>query len=117
MESKKKFALRAEEIQKLVPNQGYCFATDMITVGGHKVGYMYREAPDEERDSGWRFFTGEESQEYVDDPENLNLYDVNTIANYDPEIIPYLNEPVGSAYEREAVGGRFRKAEPPEIVD
>jgi hypothetical protein len=111
MKRNKTFALRAEEIVKLVSNQGYCFATDMITVNGQKVGYMYRESPDAEMDSGWRFFSGEESQEYVDNPGNLDLYDVNTIANYDPEIIPYLNEPIGSAFERDAVSGSFRKVE------
>jgi len=79
----------------------------MITVQGHKVGYMYREEPDFDADSGWRFFAGVESQEYLDDPENLTIYDVNTIANYDPEIIPFLQAPIGSAFEREAGSGKF----------
>ena len=51
---------------------------------------MYREAPDSKQDSGWRFFSGEESQEYVDNPDNLSIYDVNTIANYDTAIVEYL---------------------------
>src|SRR5215469_1976352 len=101
MSRPKTFALPVEKIVRLVPAQGSCLATDMITVHGRKVGYMYREAPDNDLDSGWRFFSGEETQEYVDDPDNLGLYDVNTIANYDPEIVPYLNELIGSAYERD----------------
>ena len=105
----KKFALAPEKILRLVPAQGYCFATDMITVHGRKVGYMYRESPENDSDSGWRFFSGDETQEYVDNPANLELYDVNTIANYDPEVIPYLQEPVGSAYERDAPTGIFHK--------
>jgi len=84
----------------LAPGHGSCFATDAITVEGEKVGFMYREQPDNAIDSGWRFFAGTESQEYVDDPENLAIYDVNTIANYDPEIIPLLEAPVGSAFEK-----------------
>ena len=35
------------------------------------------------------------------------LYDVNTIANYDPEIIPFLDSPPGSAFERDAQTGEF----------
>jgi hypothetical protein len=35
------------------------------------------------------------------------VYDVNTIANYDPEIIPFLDAPVGSAFERENGTGLF----------
>jgi len=113
MSRTKTFALPAEKIVRLVPPQGHCFATDMITVHGRMVGYMYRESPDNDSDSGWRFFAGDEAQEYIDDPENLNLYDVNTIVNYDREIIPYLAEPIGSAYERDTTSGAFRKVQPP----
>ena len=85
---------------RLAPNRGSCYATDEITVKGNLVGFMYREQPDNPTDSGWRFFAGTESQEYVDDPNNLAIYDVNTIANYDPEISPLLDAPIGSAFER-----------------
>jgi len=102
----KQFKLAPSAIKPLVEGRGYCFATDAITVGGHKVGYMYREAPDSADDSGWRFFAATESQEYLDDPANTAVYDLNTIANYDPEIIPLLDSPAGSAFERR---GFFRK--------
>jgi hypothetical protein len=94
------FKLSAGEIRPLATRRGGCFATDHITVDGLKVGYMYREGPDDELDSGWRFFSGQESQDYVDDADNSAMYDVNTIANYDPEIIPLLDAPVGAAFER-----------------
>lgn len=64
----------------------------------------YREAPDFDGDSGWRFFSGDESQAYVDDPANSAVHDVNTIANYDPEIVPFLGEPVGTILVRPAPG-------------
>jgi len=117
MTQQKKFAIPGDKIVRLVPDQGYCFATDRITVDGCRVGYMYREEPDEEMDSGWRFFAGDESQEYVDDGKNVDLYSVNTIVNYDPEIIPFLNAPIGAAYERDEEDGRFRNAEMPEPLD
>ena len=96
----KHFKLSADQIQKLIAPMGSCFATDHITVDGKKVGYMYREEPDGDVDSGWRFFSGEESQEYVDDASHTMIYDVNTIANYDPAIIAYLDSPSGSAFGR-----------------
>lgn len=68
---------------------------------------MYREAADRDLDSGWRFMSGFESDEYMNDANNHALYDVNTIANYDPDIIPFLDAPVGSAFERESGTGRF----------
>jgi hypothetical protein len=77
---KKVFKLKAEEIKELAPARGSCIATDMITVEGERVGYMYREEPDPENaaDSGWRFFSGTEDDEYANDPSNLQVYDVNT---------------------------------------
>lgn len=94
------FKIKPGEFVDLVPPMGYCFATDKITVEGMNVGYMYREKPDDPKDSGWRFLSGTEDQEYVDDPNNTMIYNVNTIANYDRAIIPYLNLPHGTVLER-----------------
>ena len=96
----KAFAIQSDKIGDLIPDIGYCFATNKITIEGMKVGYMYREVPDRDSDSGWRFFSGTENQDYVDDPSNIQIYDVNTIVNYDKAIIPYLHSPIGSEYER-----------------
>jgi hypothetical protein len=114
----KKFHLQANEILQLAPGRGGCIATDMITVHGQRVGYMYRLAPDSkskfhDMDSGWTFLAGTESQDYLDEPRNLAIYDVNTIANYDPEIIPLLDSPLGSAFARESISGRFIPTAPP----
>ena len=83
---------------------GACLATDRITVDGEIVGYCYREAPDNEVDCGWRFMAGDETQEYVDNPDNWAFYDVNTIANYDASITAILEAPIGSAFERGGSG-------------
>ena len=96
----KQFALHATAIRPLAPNRGGCIAPDTITVDGRKVGFCYREAPHNELDSGWRFFAGDETDDYLAVTDNSAVYDVNTIANYDPEIIPLLDAPVGAAFER-----------------
>ena len=69
-------------------------------VEGRMVGYMDREEPDNEIDSGWRFMAGDESQEYMDNYLNVGIYDVNTVANYDPDVVAFLESPVGSALAR-----------------
>lgn len=112
MEPAKRFALRADQIRQLVVNGGACFATDKITVEGLRVGYMYREASDIPIDSGWRFFSGTESQAYVDDPKNTSIYDVNTVANYDPEVIPFLDAPIGAEFERSNESGGLVPVDP-----
>jgi hypothetical protein len=98
----KTYYLASDRIRELAPGRGSCIASDRILVGGARVGYLYRELPDNNVDSGWRFFSGDESQEYADNANNFAMYDVNTVANYDPEIIPLLDAPIGAAFERNA---------------
>jgi hypothetical protein len=96
----KEFRIPKENIRNLIEPIGACYASDKITVDGLPVKYMYREAPIFDADSGWRFFSGTETQDYVDNPSNLMVFDVNTIANYDSSVIPYLSMPVGAELER-----------------
>ena len=98
--NKKSFFLDATEIKELAPGHGGCIATDKITVEGLPVCFMYREAPGFDADSGWRFFSGEESDAYLEDADNSGIYNVNTIANYGQSIIPYLAAPIGSVFEK-----------------
>lgn len=102
----KRYAKSAAEFKPLAVGHGGCIATDRITVEGRRVGYCYREPP-EGVDSGWRFFAGDESDAYLSKHTNLDMYDCNTIANYDPEIVPLLEAPVGSAFVRDAGTGAF----------
>ena len=68
------------------------------------MGYCYREKPDGNWDSGWRFTAGDESDEYMDDPNNAGIYKLNTICNDDPDIIPLLHTPAPCAFERDENG-------------
>jgi hypothetical protein len=100
----KRFKLSADEIRPIVSGYGACMASDLITVQGMRVGFMSRERSESAVDSGWCFFAGTESEDYLDNPVNLAIYDVNTIANYDRDIVPLLGAPAGSAFERAASG-------------
>lgn len=86
--------------ERLVAKMGYAFAPKKLVEEKQKIRFMYRENPDNESDSGWRFFSGDETDEYVNNPDNIALYDVNTIAEIDPDIIPFMDSPVDSAFER-----------------
>ncbi|WP_195259893.1 immunity protein Imm33 domain-containing protein [Anaerotruncus colihominis] len=101
------YHVKAEDVKDLLPDwEGAdgCIATNRITVEGCKVGYCYREKPDGGWDSGWRFTAGDESDEYMDDPNNAGIYKLNTICNDDPDIIPLLNTPAPCAFERDENG-------------
>jgi len=100
----KNYKIRAEEIKSIAVGYGSCIATDMITVEGNKVGYAVRDEPSHKTDSGWVFMSGLESQEYMDNAENMAIYDINTIANYDPEITKIIESPIGSQFEKNDSG-------------
>lgn len=101
----KRFAIPREELKEIYQGDGPqgCIATDRIVVDGAPVGYCYREEPDsgdETWDSGWRFTAGDESDAYMDDPDRSGVYALNTICNYDPDVIPLLDSEPGTAWSR-----------------
>jgi hypothetical protein len=100
--------IKEEDLKDLVTHMGFSIASNAIIIDGEKIGFMYREQPDSNEDSGWRFLSGNESQEYVDDEENSKIMAVNTMANYDQAIIPYLKLPVGTEMERIEGTDEFR---------
>ena len=82
-------------------NFGYVLATKMLVENKRKVRFMYHEKSTNPQDSGWRFFCGDEDDDYVNNPDNIAVYDINTILDIDKSIIPYLNCVAGTALERE----------------
>jgi hypothetical protein len=106
-----KYKLSPTDIKDLITGLGGCLASLRITVDGAKVCFMYREEADNEFDSGWRFMAGDEDDEFLDNPDNFEVYDVNTIANYDQDIIPFLKSPAGFAFEREDASAPFQQIE------
>ncbi len=84
-----------------VPRLGYALAPRQLVDQGRRVRFCYREEPDDETDSGWRFFSGEETQEMMEDPDQIGLYDITTIARIDPDVIPLLAWRAGFAFVRQ----------------
>lgn len=105
----KRFGFRfdSKDMRPLALNRGGALASGKVTVEGRPVGYMYRGTPHNPLDSGWRFLAGDEDEAYMADASNHDVFDVNTIANHDPAIVPYLDAPVGSAFFR--AGDRFER--------
>jgi len=87
-------------------NFGYVLATKMLVDNKRKVRFMYREEGNA-KNSGWCFFCGDEDKIYTDNPDNIAIYDINTIIAIDKSIVPYLNSVPGSSYEREDENASF----------
>jgi len=103
----KPYKLSAADLRPLAEGHGACIASDKITVDGSPVRFMYREAGVHPADSGWRFLSGLESEPYIQDAANHAFYDCNTIANYDHTIVPYLEAPIGSVFEKPPGAAEF----------
>ena len=84
-----------------------CFVTRLVLYENHRIGYLYREEPDFEEDSGWRFMAGSEPQEYMDDSENVCLVSLGAVLQQDDSVLGLLDSPTGSAFERDASTGQF----------
>ena len=61
-----------------------------------KVGYMYRAEPLNEHDSGWAFMAGNEDDEYNNDSKNIALVSIGEVSQLDPDILKYIDNPIGT---------------------
>ncbi|MCL1987661.1 MAG: DUF2185 domain-containing protein [Firmicutes bacterium] len=90
---------------------GFVTATKMLVDEKRKVHFMYREESQNPQSSGWNFFCGEETPEYMDNPDNIAIYDINTILEVDKSIAPYLSATYGMAFERKHENAPFTVVE------
>lgn len=66
-------------------NVGYIIASRQVTECGKPIGYMYREEPDDESDSGWRVFSGDETPDVQRlDHRRLRPFDLPPAQSADP---------------------------------
>ncbi|MGF1578710.1 MAG: DUF2185 domain-containing protein [Gemmataceae bacterium] len=96
-----------KEVHVELQLQGACLASNKVTVDGLPVGYMYRVEPNAEDDTGWCFLSGTESREYMDNSDNHAIHNLATLASLNPDIIPFLDAPVGARYLRDPNTGEF----------
>lgn len=92
----KRYVLADDGAEQGTTECGTAAASDEITTMGRTIGYMYRDEPGDEHDSGWRFLSGDESQEYLDDEGHVDVVTVDAIAKQDAAIVQYLGSPPGT---------------------
>lgn len=99
------------------PPIGGLMVSKMVVDDGIKPGFMYREKRTRPEDSGWRIFTGLETEEYSDNPDNIGIYNPSTILSIDPSIESILLKGVGSVYERTEDNAEWYKVKDFELED
>ena len=91
-----------------------CFVTNEVSQKKRKIKYLYRAESIGEQaegicDSGWRIMAGDETQEYMDDSNNLQMLSLGFVLNIDDTIIDILEEPTGSQFGWDDAQHGFRK--------
>lgn len=84
-----------------------CFVTRRVLSDGAPAGYLYREEPESEDDSGWRIAANDETVEYMENPENSAYVSLGAVLNEDNSFIQLLDSPPGSAFIRDSESGEF----------
>lgn len=88
-----------------------CFVTSRVLYDGAPAGYLFREEPEHDDDSGWRIAANDESQEYMADPDNVHYVSLGAVLNRDDAFVDLLNSPIGSAFFRDEASGAFITAD------
>lgn len=84
-----------------------CFVTARVLHEGAPIGYLYREAPAQEGDSGWHIMAGDETAEYMDDPKNSFYVSLGAVLNRDDAILLLLDAQAGTTFARASDGRGF----------
>jgi hypothetical protein len=80
----------------------------MVLDDNQAVRFAYREEADDEQDSGWRLFSGQESDKYTDDAKHIRTCNVYWLVDFDPTLKEILRADVGSVFERDGSGLPWR---------
>lgn len=89
-----------------------CFASRKIFQDGEKVAVFFREAPEVRGDSGWRFFTGMETESYMAEPESMQYVSLGAVLRCGDAFVDLLESPVGSYFELNPATGEFEEFRP-----
>ena len=94
---------KAEE--ELASKELGCYVTDRISMDGAPIQYAERQLSNPAfPDSGWKFMAGDETNAYLSNGNNIGIFTLNYMANYDKSILPILDAPVGSVFVRNEQG-------------
>jgi hypothetical protein len=83
----------------------------LVFEGDKTVRFAYREEPDREEDSGWRLFSGQETDEDTNDPANIRVCNVLWLTDFDPSLLEVFRHGPGSVFERSGKDSEWEKVE------
>jgi hypothetical protein len=76
----------------------YAFASRRALSADY-IGYCYRDTPENNIDSGWRFLYGDEDDDFLDNPTNSESVYPEEMLSINPALDVILGAPVGTEFE------------------
>ncbi|MGL1885084.1 MAG: DUF2185 domain-containing protein [Reichenbachiella sp.] len=83
--------------------------SEMCFQEGEIVRFLYREDTERDEDSGWKMFSGTESEEYSNNPNNIRIVNVSYLLDLDPTLLIPLIGKVGAVFERETLNSDWQE--------
>lgn len=77
-------------------NAGGVIITKSLYEGKSKLKWIFREKSIDKNDNGWRAIGDTDTQEYINDSNNLVVIDFNTLANIEPAVLLIYDLPYGT---------------------
>ena len=84
-------------MKQYITGAGGTIVSKSILEGTSKLKWLFRE--NSEYGNGWVALGDTDTQEYVDNPDNMTIVDFNTLANIEPAVVNVFYMPVGSDLE------------------
>jgi hypothetical protein len=76
----------------------YAFVSKRALEADH-IGYCYRDVPETNIDSGWRFLYGDEDEDYLDNPTHSEAVYPEDMLSINPALDVILGAPAGTEFE------------------
>lgn len=82
-----------------------CIVSNNILSGKGELKWCFRESPVNNMDSGWRFLSCKDTDEYLADANNSSVCSLGTVVQIEPAVLSIINSPVGTDVELTVVDG------------
>ena len=90
-----------------IESAGGSVVSKNILTGAGTLKWALREESTNPIDNGWRFLSDIDDQKWVDNADNHDIADFNTVANIEPAVLAIYNFPVGADLTFVDNGRRF----------
>ena len=83
---------KKQEMKVYIQGAGGSIVSKSILNGTSRLKWLFRQ--ESEHGNGWVAFGDTDTQEYVDDANNMAIVDFNTLANMEPTVVNVFYMPV-----------------------